>query len=437
MFISWNFNPAAALSPLSRRLRVDTLVRLRWLAVAGQSAAVIVVHMGLGFELPLTACFMMIAASALLNIALRLHYPINERLKAGPAAGLLAFDVLQLTALLALTGGLQNPFAIMFLAPVLISATSLPPVLTLALGLITIACASALTLFYLPLPWVPGTPLELPFLYIAGKWFATLLAVAFIGIFAWRVAEEARQLSDALAATELVLAREQHLSALDGLAAAAAHEFGTPLATIALVVKELERDLSNDSPIRDDIVLLREQVDRCRGILKTLTSLNEEGAPHEHMSLSHLLEEVAAPHRHFGVNIAITAEGDPAAEPVVRRNAGLLYGLGNLVENAVDFAGSRVHIKASWAGDRVQVSISDDGPGFPPDILGRIGEPYVTTRAERRPDHDETGGAGLGLGVFIAKTLLERWGAAVEFINASAPEAGAIVRVSWPAAKAS
>jgi two-component system sensor histidine kinase RegB len=266
----------------------------------------------------------------------------------------------------------------------------------------------------------------MPPLYVAGVWAAVSIALGFIGIYAWRVAEEGRQLSEALAATELVLAREQHISALDGLAAAAAHELGTPLATIRLVAREIERAAS-DGPFKDDIALLREQVDRCREILKKLTSLHEEDAPHTEMSIRHLLEDVAAPHREFGVTIAIDAQGSPG-EPVGRRNPGVLYGLGNLVENAVDFADREVRITARWSADEIDVRILDDGPGFPPEVLARLGDPYLTTRGI----HGDGAGAdrpGLGLGVFIAKTLLERSGAKVGFGNT---ETGAEVSITWP-----
>src|SRR3712207_2870190 len=208
----------------ARHLRLDTLVRLRWLAIIGQAAAVSIVHFGLGFPLRFGLCFVLIAASAWVNLALRIQYPASHRLSDNATTFLLAFDILQLAGLLYLTGGLQNPFSMLFLAPVLISATALPPERTLGLGLLAVGSATLLVLANPPLPWYPGTPLELPFLYVSGIWTAILLGTAFTGVFAWRVAEEARQLAQALAATELVLAREQHLSQLDGLAAAARSE---------------------------------------------------------------------------------------------------------------------------------------------------------------------------------------------------------------------
>jgi two-component system sensor histidine kinase RegB len=263
-----------------------------------------------------------------------------------------------------------------------------------------------------------------------GIWFSLLLALAFIGAYAWQIAEESRLLADALAATELVLAREQHLSQLDGLAAAAAHELGTPLSTIAVIVKELERSLEPNSPHADDIKLLREQSLRCRDILAKLTELSTASGPFDRMPLSSLIEEVVAPHRNFGVTIDVALPADRSGEPAGAHNPAILYGLGNLVENAVDFATERVEITASWSANDIAVTITDDGPGFAPEVMSRIGEPYVTTRGRSRSGGEREIG-GLGLGFFIAKTLLERSGAMLTFINREAPHNGAIVRISW------
>lgn len=418
---------ATALDRSNRHLRLDTLVRLRWLATAGQSLAVTVVHFGLGFTLPFGWCFAAIAVSAWLNIALRIRFPLSHRLREGAATALLAFDVVQLAALLFLTGGLQNPFSILFLAPVMISATALAPKRTLLLGLLAILLASGLNFFHLPLPWSGLERPILPPFYQAGTWIALVLGIGFTGIYAWRVAKEARDLSDALTATELVLAREQHLSQLDGLAAAAAHELGTPLATIALVARELSRLAPAEGEMADDITLLREQVERCRGILGKLTSLqDDDSGPLDRLSLSVLIEEAAGPQRPFGTPFTIEMRGDKP-EPVCRRNPGMIHGLGNIVDNAVDFARSDVAITAEWDAEHVILTIADDGPGFPPDVLMRAGEPYLS-----RGSSEGRAGGGLGLGLFIAKTLLERSGAGLEFSNRPLPASGASIRMVWP-----
>jgi two-component system, sensor histidine kinase RegB len=344
------------------------------------------------------------------------------------AAWLLAFDIAELAILLFLTGGLENPFAFLFLGPVLLSATALPPRLTLMLGGFAAACATVLIFVHYPLPWDADQPLELPPIYTMGVWLSLLLAIGFIGAYAWQLTEEARQLADALAATELVLAREQHLSQLDGLAAAAAHELGTPLSTITVIATELEREMAPDSPHAEDVKLLREQAQRCRGILGKLTQLSASDEPFDRTPLSALIEETVAPHRNFGVAIKVALAPHDAPEPVGRRNPVILYGIGNLLENAVDFARERVDLTAEWSADEIVLTIEDDGPGFAPEIMDRIGEPYVTGRRHLRHSVDVEAG-GLGLGLFIAKTLLERSGAKLVFANR--PAHGASVRVRW------
>jgi len=416
--------------PLRRNVRLDTLARIRWLAVLGQTGAVIIVHYGLDFTLPIGPSFAVIALSAALNIFVRLRFRTTPRLDAETAAWLLAFDILQLAALLFLTGGLENPFSFLFLGPVLISATALPRRMTLLLGGLAALCATALVFFHLPLPWASDEPLTLPPTYMLAVWLSLLLALGFIGAYAWQVAEEARLLADALAATELVLAREQHLSQLDGLAAAAAHALGTPLSTIAVIAKELARTLGPQSPHAEDIKLLGEQARRCRDILSKLTELSTSSGPFDRLKLSGLIEEVVAPHRHFGVTIEVKLPPDRAAEPVGARNPAVLYGLGNLVENAVDFARLRVDVSAEWSAEEVTFTVADDGPGFPPEVLGRLGEPYVTSRGSGRVAAEPESG-GLGLGFFIAKTLIERSGGTLSGLNRPPPQSGAVVKVRW------
>lgn len=406
------------------RLRLRTLVWLRWIAVLGQSGAVVFVYAMLGYDLPLGLCFAPIALSAWLNIYLRVRYASGHELSTRSATAQLAYDVAQLSALLGLTGGLANPFSVLFLVPVVVSAGALPLRNTVALGLFALLLASVIAVFHLPLPWASGDAPPLPALYIGGIWLAIACGLAFMIAYVFRVAAESRRTVDALAAVELVLAREQHLSALDGLAAAAAHELGTPLATIALVSRELQRDLPDDSPHGEDVKLLREQVERCRGILKELGSLGStpEG-PLARLGLHALLDEVAAPHRQMS-EIEIRLDGEPP-EPSCPRNPAMLHGLGNLVENAADFARSRVVLTARWTRGDVGIEIVDDGPGFSPDMLEKAGEPYVTTR-RRRGDALES---GLGLGLFIAKSLLARTGAQVQVANAEG--AGARISLTW------
>jgi two-component system sensor histidine kinase RegB len=430
--------------PVDSRLRLHTIMRLRWIAVLGQLVAICVVFLGLGFTLPIGTCLTVIALSAWLNVFLAIWYPSRHRLGVGFGTGLLAYDIVQLAALLYLTGGIDNPFTMLIVAPVTVSAATLPLRNTIALGLLALSATGLLVVWHEPLPWYGGVGFELPFIYKLGVFAAACASTTFLALYAWRLTKESRQMSAALAATDVVLAREQKLHALDGLAAAAAHELGTPLSTIAVVSKELEHAVGEDSPLREDISLLKTQALRCREILQKLTRHPSEQDPlHARVSVRAMLEEAAAPYRASRVKIAISAA--PAADgtettlpqAVVERRPGVIYGLGNIIENATDFAATTVEISARWNAAGLVVTITDDGPGFPAEVMDNIGEPYVTTRPGEAlglaEDHDEDS-TGLGLGFFIAKTLLERSGATVSLANRPSPNAGAEVHVRWPRA---
>jgi two-component system sensor histidine kinase RegB len=423
------------------RLRMQTIVRLRWFGVIGQLITVVFVYWGLGFAFPVGLCLALIAISAWVNVFLRILYPARYRLSATFATSLLAWDIIELAALLYLTGGTENPFTFLIVAPVTVSAATLPARNTVLLGVLAVAAAAFLVDQHMPLPWAVEDALALPRLYKTGMVASVVAGMIFLALYAARLSKESRQMSAALSATEHVLAREQKLHALDGLAAAAAHELGTPLATISLVTKELERDTARLPPeIRDDVALLRSQAERCREILRKLTRRPSEQDPH-HASLpvTQLIQEAAEPYRTLAKRVEISAraeEGTPATasrEPVGERRPGVIYGLGNLIENATDFARERVEITARWSDQEVVVAIVDDGPGIAPEILDTLGDPYVTTRSSgQRAAHDTRAGSGLGLGFFIAKTLLERSGARLALENRTAPERGAVVRITWP-----
>ena len=413
----------------SRRLKLDTLVRLRWLAVAGQTSALLVVNIGLGYPLPVGPAFSLVALSAWLNVILKIRYPSALRLSERAASLQLAYDIIQMSGLLFLTGGLGNPFAFLLLAPVMVSATALSAQKTIALGILATVSASFLAMHHMPLPWPQGTEYHLHPVYSVGVWIALVSSLGFMAAYAFRVAEEGRQLADALAATELVLAREQHLNALDGLATAAAHELGTPLATIYLAAKELTDEFEQGDPRGEDVALIYSQAERCRTILRQLTSLSsDQDHTYQRMPVSQLIEEVIDPHRGPDVTIAVHTSGD-GPEPVGSRNTAIRYGLGNIVENAADFARETVTVSAVWDDKNVAISIMDDGPGFSPEVLAKIGDPYISNRGGKQ---SQSPSGGLGLGFFIAKTLLERTGAKVTLQNRPTPERGAHVRVTWP-----
>ncbi|MET3927246.1 ActS/PrrB/RegB family redox-sensitive histidine kinase [Devosia sp. 2618] len=415
-----------------RPLRLQTLVLLRWLAVGGQTIGVLFVAFGLGFPVPLLPCFLLIAISAGLNLWLVLKIGVSHRPSSRSTARQIVFDLCQLGGLLALTGGLENPFSLLLLAPVSVSATTLPQRATFLIALLAAVIASILSVWHLPLPWAPNDRIVFNRVYIIGIWVSIVCGVVFVSAYTNRVAHDARQIADALAATELALSRKEQLSALDGLAAAAAHELGTPLSTIALAAKEMRAEAEPGSDLASDVELIIEQAARCRAILAKLRNLGSDGGdPFAAVPLTDLLAEVARPHEALGKAILFYAEDTAGPPPVFLRSVGLLYGLGNLIENAADFARSTVRVESSWDQDSVSVTITDDGPGFAPELIARLGEPYVTSRPRDPHGPDASKPGGLGLGVFIAKTLLERTGGRLAFENIAA-NGHARVRIVWP-----
>jgi len=409
------------------RLRVGTLILIRWIAVGGQAVAILTVRFGMGYELPLLACFATIAASAVSNAWLAGRRAPRARLGDREAALVLGFDLLQLAAMLFLTGGLQNPFAILILAPVTVSATVLSRNATVALVALAIGVISALSVWHMPLPWDPPGGFTEPLPYLLGQWTGLAVAAVFVSAYVWSVAEEARSMSEAFAETRQALAREQRFAAVGGLAAAAAHELGSPLATIAVVAKELSRAVPSDSTLTEDIELLISQSDRCREILAELSRHPGEmgGLPFERTPLSAMVEEAAKPHERDRENILLDIGLDPrddSAEPEIARSPEVLLAVGTLIQNAVQFARHSVEVTVAWSADDAEIAIADDGPGFPHDVLMAIGEPYVSSRRSEE--------GHMGLGIFIAQTLLERTGATISFGN----NEGAEVVIRWPRA---
>lgn len=418
------------LADLSRRSRprLATLTLMRWGAIGGQAAALLVVHFGFGFPVPLPEAFAVVGASVLLNIVLMTVRPVQESLRQGAVSGLLAFDLVQLAVLLYLTGGLTNPFAFLFLAPVTVSAMMLNRRRIAILCGVALAMVTLLGFWHLPLPW-EGGGLTLPPVYILGSWVALAVGIPFFAGLAWRLALEARRMSHALSASQLALAREQQLTALGGLAAAAAHELGTPLGTIAVVSRELARELPDDSPLGEDIDLLIEQAERCRRILADLGRGPAEAASSQssvELGLDTLIETAALRHATSRIRLRFDAAPDESCPdmppPLVLNLPEVVHGIGNLVENAIQFARGEVVVATRWSGDFWRVTVTDDGPGIAPRLLERLGEPYVSSR--------DAEGSHMGLGVFIARTLLELTGAQLTFSNRQ-PH-GAVATVTWP-----
>lgn len=410
-------------------VRLRTLVLIRWGAVAGQAFTAAVVHWGLGFGMPVLAVGGTIALSALLNLTVSIGRPASARIDDREAAVFLAFDILQLAVLLYLTGGLTNPFSLLLLAPVAIGATILSLASNVALTLVTIASIALLGVFYQPLPW-RGPPPNLPDIYQVGVWAGLSLTTLLITLYGWRLAEEARQMADALAAAQAALAREQQLSALGALAAAAAHELGSPLSTIAVVAKEMQREIELDDPLREDVELLAAESDRCRAILARLSNdpAGDVSDSYTLVPLPALIEAAAQNYAREEIDIAFESgpagPGVPATAPIQIRSPEIMQGIGNIVQNAVSFARREVRVATRWTTEWSEVEVVDDGPGFSEALLDELGTPFISTRQGQ--------GGHMGLGVFIAKTLLERTGANVTFGNRSAPGGGAAVSVRWP-----
>src|SRR5205085_6946290 len=323
---------------------------------------------------PLIGCFVAILSSAALNTIFAIRFPPTHRLTNRDATVFLAFDVLQLGALLYLTGGIENPFSLMFLAPVAIAAATLNLGSTLILAGLALASVSFIALVHYPLPWIATQHLNLPPLYLGGIWASLVIGIGFTSIYAWRIASEGSRMQAGLAATQLALAREHRIASLGALATAAAHELGTPLGTIAVIARELERTLPAQSPEAEDARLLRSEAERCRDILTRLARPEESvlGKP-ERLPLGALLDEIAAEHRGGDVTIDIhLPQSARGPEPKVWRVPELLHGLGNLVANAADFARTKVGICAEWSMREISLFVEDDGPGFEPEILERI-----------------------------------------------------------------
>jgi two-component system sensor histidine kinase RegB len=416
-------------------VRLHTLMTLRWIAVTGQVLAIVVAMQIYDLSLDLGLCFAAIGLAVIANLVALFVYPKNKRMSEVEVAAMLLFDILQLSWLLALTGGLHNPFALLILVPVTISATALRWQTTAALAAVAIALVTAVGLWHVPLHTHDGIVLEMPTVFVRGFWMALVLGAVFLSFFAQRVTSEVHAMADALAATQMALAREQKLTDLGGVIAAAAHELGTPLATIKLVSSELAAELDGEQ--RDDAILIRDQADRCRDILRSMGRVGKEDLHVRTAPLEALLREAADPHSDRGREI-LYGLPDGKRQPIVVRRPEIVHGLRNLVQNAVDFSTARVRIEADWDDERISVRIADDGPGFPASVIDRLGDPFVRRRRVERDRAARPAYEGMGLGLFIAKTLLERTGAEVTFVNArdasppAEPRLGAIVLVAWP-----
>jgi len=411
------------------QLRRSTLTSLRWMAVAGQLASLVLVHFILKIDLPLLACFTVIAMSVALNLAIAIWAPLDRRVSNSEAGAQLFFDVAALSALLYLTGGMLNPFALLLLAPVVVSAKTLDLGVFVCMAAAVAILSLVLLFFHLPLPWFSGETITLPKMYQYGAWLALQVGMLFTSTYTWRATAQTKRITQALAATDAILAHEKKLSALGGLAAAAAHKLGTPLSTIQVVAKEIANAANPDSELAEDAKLLLSQADHCREILQELAARGDKGdAIHDHITLTALIQEITEPFVGFDVEIITQIIHPETGEelPTLTRRPEFVYGLTNIVENAVDFAKSEVNVVGTWNDKTISIEVVDDGPGFTPSVLAKVGEPYIS----HRPDKQHTAG-GMGLGVFIATTLFERAGGNIDFSNRK-NTSGARVQMCWP-----
>ncbi|WP_375174032.1 sensor histidine kinase RegB [Pseudooceanicola sp.] len=428
-------------------IRLRTLILLRWGAIGGQLAALLVAREIYGLSLEYGLCFLVVGTSVIGNLVASFIFPENKRLSEVENLLMVLFDLLQLCALLYLTGGLHNPFSILVVGPVTVSAMALTGRSTLFIGTVAIVMATLLTEFYLPLKTAQGFHLKIADLFVFGQWLAIVIAIVFLGIYSRWIATELHSMSDALQATQMALAREQKLTDLGGVVAAAAHELGTPLATIKLTSSELADELEDRPDLAEDARLIREQADRCRDILRSMGRAGKDDLHLRQAPFTTVIEEAAEPHRDRGKVIHFDfgpdTDGSDMPPPILRMPE-LIHGVRNLVQNAVDFASANVWVEGRWSEDKISLRIMDDGRGYAPQVMGRIGDPFVRRRRSAPDSSQRPGYEGMGLGLFIAKTLLERTGAELSFANgadhfgmvgARSERTGAVVEVVWPRSK--
>lgn len=425
-------------------IRLRTIILLRWVAITGQFVAVTFAPILFGLELEIGWCYFAISVSVIGNLIAGFVFPENKRLSERQNMAMIIFDLLQLTSLLFLTGGLNNPFTLLLLGPVTISATALSMRATIVLNAFAIVSVTVLAFFHLPLRTQSGAVLEIPQLFVFGHWIALIIAVIFTSSYSRRVTSEIYLMADALAATQMALAREQKLTDLGGVVAAAAHELGTPLATIKLASAELVHELRDRPELQEDAELIVQQTNRCRDILRDMGRAGKDDLHMRQAPLVTVIESAAEPHMDRGKKVFInlgSGDAPQSTQPAILRMPEIIHGLRNLIQNAVDFAQSTVWIEARWTADSITVRILDDGSGFPPQFLGRLGDPFVSRRRTRRLDTTRPEYEGMGLGLFIAKTLLERSGAVLRFANGAddvgynSKQIGAVIEVRWPRRK--
>ena len=423
-------------------IRLRTVIWLRWAAISGQLAALFVAQHFYALRLEVGLFYLVVGSSVLANLVSMFVFPKNRRLSERENFFMVLFDLLQLGLLLFLAGGLNNPFSVLIVGPVAVSAAVLSSRSTMVLGVIAVFIVTILTEYYFPLRTEQGFVMRIPSIFIFGTWAAIVIAVVFLGVYVRRMASDANAMSEAFQAAQMALMREQKLTDLGGVVAAAAHELGTPLATIKLTSSELLDDFEEGSEAREDMQLILDQADRCRDILRSMGRAGKDDLYMRQVPVTAVVEDAAQPHKDRGKEIVFSASGSAGlAQPEIYRKPEIIHGIRNLIQNAVDFSRETVWVETSWTEQDIVVRISDDGKGFPSSMFGRIGDPFMRRRKNAQERAKQTAYEGMGLGLFIAKTLLERSGAELSFANgrdSTAPQGkpsrktGAVIVVRWP-----
>ena len=417
----------ATIFRLDENLNLDkkTLVFLRWIAIFGQLFSVNLVYFFLDLNFPVLLCHIIIFIGFITNIYLQLGLKATL-LKDLYSTSFLMYDIIQLSVLLYLTGGIFNPFAILLIVPTIVSSTFLSMGSTIILGSSTITLLFVLTFFNMPLPGMEEYVLSFPNYYVTGILISLIIGLTFLSYFGIRFSGETKKRSDALNKLQQILAKEYELESLGGQAAAAAHSLGTPLATITVVAKEMRKEVGDNSKLTKDVDLLISQTKRCSEILKRISQkqiIKDEFL--SSMSFEDLLEEIIKSFKESSEkNIELNSDKD-INKIDIKRNPELVYGLRNFIGNAVKFSNKNILISIVSDNINLFVIIEDDGPGFAEDIIKALGEPYIKSRSKLSKDN-----SGLGLGTFLGKTLLERQSAIISFENNSSLK-GAKVKIKW------
>ena len=407
------------------RLDKRTLVILRWIALVGQYLTINIVNFIFKFELPFFYCSLVIFTGVFTNFYLQFVFKKNQ-LNNFTSTFVLFYDLLQLSLLLYLTGGITNPFSILLIVPAIVASTFLNLRSTINLSITTIVILIVLTIYNFPLPHYGELHFHVPDTYLYALPIAVVITLIFLTYFGVRFGMESRKRTEALNKLELILAKEHELESIGLQAAAAAHSLGTPLSTITVVARELEKEIGKNPKYAKDIDLLLSQTKRCSEILKNLSKdqLQEDDFL-SNIKIEELLSEIVRSFNETSEKKLSLIVEKNMLNPQIDRTLEITYGLRNFIGNAVKYGKSLVDISLESNNKITEVKVCDDGPGFSEDILDVLGEPYI-----RSKNKIISLKSGLGLGTFIGKTLLERMKANVKFDKCPKTN-GAMVIIKW------